>query len=368
MFKNRIVKSESNVQIQATTKTFFIISIFFSAIDKERERIFGVCWTHNSMLRQKKWRKNSRQHKRLGRDCIGGAEFYIASILSDCVYNAFSSISESKEMKIFKVARRYACGTNTSPGLCEIQESRKKLCSRTQPWRNCRIFRISHWKYIREWTFFCFPYVPKSVFFAAFFRHKRVMCWELSALLPRVWLRFLMEAFGFGDSRDGRKMSIHENCTSPRFCLCWCFNHIFIFNPFLLQVCSLPKLHFFFCFLPCFWCACRESGVVQCRINFISRWIMHTDGGAAQGIDKLFAYANRKLHAIFTPAIFVLHHPSFESAEKCLWLLRFLARLRKTTFLCMRSRTFSAVLSSAMPKWQEKKKKTTVCVNISHRT
>lgn len=43
MFKNRIVKSESNVQIQATTKTFFIISIF-SAIDKERERIFGVCW------------------------------------------------------------------------------------------------------------------------------------------------------------------------------------------------------------------------------------------------------------------------------------------------------------------------------------
>ena len=44
MFKNRIVKSESNVQIQATTKTFFIISIFFSAIDKERERIFGVCW------------------------------------------------------------------------------------------------------------------------------------------------------------------------------------------------------------------------------------------------------------------------------------------------------------------------------------
>jgi hypothetical protein len=43
MFKNRIVKSESNVQIQATTKTFFYY-FNISAIDKERERIFGLYW------------------------------------------------------------------------------------------------------------------------------------------------------------------------------------------------------------------------------------------------------------------------------------------------------------------------------------
>lgn len=69
MFKNRIVKSESNVQIQATTKTFFIISIFFfSAIDKERERIFGVCWDAQQLHASRGPTKRSegkiaRQHK-----------------------------------------------------------------------------------------------------------------------------------------------------------------------------------------------------------------------------------------------------------------------------------------------------------------
>lgn len=131
MFKNRIVKSESNVQIQATTKTFLLFQYFFSAIDKERERIFGVCWTHNSMLNDEKWRKNEAGKERPACRCVG-AEFYIRQS-SDCVYNAFSWICESNRNKRDenKADEWCACATNTTIRFEASSREPKKSCSQT---------------------------------------------------------------------------------------------------------------------------------------------------------------------------------------------------------------------------------------------